>query len=360
LGVSKKATVIDIKKAYRKFARKYHPDLNPGDKIAEKKFKEITEAYEVLKDPKKRKHYDTFGSIGGDFRRGKAQSNFEGFDFNTSGSSSFGDLFETLFGAKGDLKTNTRVKTNKPSRGEDLRYSITLSFEDAAHGIETPIQIAHKEACADCKGRGIEKNSPKITCKICNGTGHLQKQTGFMKFSSLCNNCGGSGILPGKNCPVCHGQSRLDKVTKIMIKIPSGVDDNSKLRIAGKGNAGKFAGKPGDLIITIKVEPHKFFKRNGSNLEIILPVTFTEAALGSKIKVPALNGSTLLKIPPSTKSGQKFRIKNKGIPHPKTGSRGDLIIDIKIIPPPIKDIEIRELLKQMEEKAPYNPRKELE
>ncbi|MCK5058809.1 MAG: molecular chaperone DnaJ [Candidatus Aminicenantes bacterium] len=359
LGVNKKASFSEIKKVYRKLARKYHPDLNPGDAIAEKKFKEINQAYEILKDPEKRKQYDTFGSLGGNFGRSRGHSNFEGFDFTSTGSSSFGDIFETIFGS-GSQQSQTRGRDRKPEPGEDLLYSINLGFVDAAKGLETPIQVVRKEKCTTCSGKGIEPGSLKMTCPVCKGNGRIQKQTGFMKFASTCVNCGGSGFLPGENCRACHGEGRVDKVTRIKARIPAGVGNNSRVRIAGKGNAGKFGGAIGDLIITINVSLHKFFKRSGVNLEIILPVTYLEAALGAKVEVPTLNGETLLKIPPSTSSGQKLRIKNKGIINPKTKITGDMLIEIKIVPPPVKDIEVRRLLKEIEKKAPYNPRTGLE
>jgi molecular chaperone DnaJ len=358
LGVSRKASLSEIKKTYRKLARKYHPDLNPGDKAAEKKFKDITEAYEVLKDPEKRKHYDTYGSVGANFRTGgKGFTGFEGFDFNTTGSTSFSDIFETIFGAP---HSRARNKPRRAERGEDLHYSMSLSFIDAARGIEAPIQIVRKEVCTSCGGKGVERDSPKEACPICKGSGRIHKQTGAMKFASVCFNCGGTGYLPGKQCRACDGDGRKSKVTKIRARIPAGVDHNSKVRLAQKGNAGRYGGPSGDLIITINVSPHKFFKRNGANLEILLPVTYLEAAMGTKIEVPTLDGSTMLKIPPSTSSGQKMRLKGKGLTNPKTKSRGDMMIEIKIVPPPTKDIEVRRLLKEIEEKAPYNPRKELE
>lgn len=355
LGVSKKASLADIKKAYRRLARTYHPDLNPGDKVSEKKFKEVSEAYEVLKDPEKRKQYDMFGHVGGNFRgAGRSGSPFDGFDFTSSGSHSFGDIFQTIFGQSGP--TTGGQNRRKPEQGEDLRYSINLSFVDAAQGIETPIQLVRKQKCSSCDGKGIDPKASKITCPRCKGSGKVQKQTGFMKFSSPCGSCGGSGVIPGKNCDACAGEGRVDTVNKIRARIPAGVDNDSTVKLGGKGNAGRFGGPTGDLIITINVTGHKYFKRNGSNLEILLPITYMEAALGAKVEVPTLEGTALLKIPPGTSSSQKLRLKGKGIIHPKTKIKGDMIVEIKIVPPPTTDLEVRKLLKKIEKKAPYNPR----
>ncbi len=357
LDVGKKATLSEIKRAYRKLARKYHPDLNPGDKDAERKFKEITEAYEILRDPEKRKQYDLLGSVRGNYRPGKGGSPFEGFDFTTSGSSTFGDIFETIFGTA--TGTQGAKGQSRPELGEDLRYSINLNFMDAAHGIETPIQLVRKEVCTECSGKGVERNSSRVTCIHCNGSGKIQKQTGFMKFSSACSYCSGTGYVPGRQCSACNGEGRVDKVSKIRVRIPSGVDNESKVRITEKGNVGRLGGPPGDLIISINVSNHNFFRRSGSNLEVTVPITYMEAAMGAKIEVPTLEGSTILKIPPGTASGQKLRLKGKGIESPKSKAKGDMIVDIKIVPPPTTDIEVRRLLQKIEKKAPYNPRKDM-
>jgi len=359
LGVSRKATLNEIKKAYRKLARKYHPDLNPNDKRSEQKFKEINEAHETLKDPEKRKQYDTYGSVGPHVGDARANSNFEGFDFGSEGASSFGDIFETLFSNVGGGRPQANRRRRQAEAGEDLNYSMNLSFVDAASGIETPIQISHKELCQTCRGRGMAPGSSASTCPVCQGKGRVQKQTGFMRFGSPCPNCNGSGMLPGSPCPACGGDGRQERVARIRVRIPAGVDDGSKVRIPGKGNIGPLGGPAGDLIITIAVSPHPIFRRNGANLEITLPVTYSEAALGAKVEVPTLDGQALLKIPPGTVSGQKLRLKGKGVLHPKTREPGDMIIEIKIVPPSIKDLKVRDLLKEVERISPYNPRKEM-
>jgi molecular chaperone DnaJ len=356
LGVSRKATLSEIKKSYRKLARKYHPDLNPGDKTAEKKFKEISEAYEVLKDPKKRKEYDTFGTSGGNYRSSGRGSNFEGFDFSSTGSNSFGDIFETIFGNFNKGHSPGKSRRNTPVRGEDLVYAITLDFLDSIKGIELPIQITHKISCGDCKGKGIINKGKNSVCTTCSGTGKIEKQSGFMKFASPCPSCGGTGVNPGNICPKCNGEGRIDHLSKIRVKIPAGVKNNSRVKITGKGNAGRFGGHSGNLIIKITVTPHKFFKRIENDIELILPVTYTEAALGAKIEIPTIEGKTLLKIPPSTGSGQKLRLRKKGVLNPRTKVRGDMIIEIKIVPPPIKDIAVRKILKDLEIQIPYDPR----
>jgi len=365
LGISKSASINDIKKAYRKLARRYHPDLNPGDKAAEQKFKEINEAHETLKDPEKKKQYDLYGSLGARGGPGPGPGgtggggNFEGFDFSNSGSSSFGDIFETIFGNMGESAPRGARRGRKAERGEDLLYSMNLNFMDAAKGIETTIQVGHKQACPACKGKGVDPGSKQSTCPTCGGQGRVQKQTGFMKFGTICPNCGGSGVLPGAPCRACGGEGRAETTSRLRVRIPAGVDNDSKVRIAGKGNAGRNGGPEGDLIISIQVTPHKVFRRSGYDLEMSLPVTYSEAALGAKIEIPTLEGASLFKVPPGTASGQKLRLKGKGIANPKTRENGDLYVEVRIVPPSTKDLKVRELLKEIERISPYDPRQEL-
>jgi molecular chaperone DnaJ len=238
---------------------------------------------------------------------------------------------------------------------------MNLSFMDAAKGIETPIQISRKETCRTCggAGTGIDPGSSRITCPVCKGKGRVQRQTGFMKFGTVCGSCGGTGHLPGHPCRSCGGEGRAETTSRLRVRIPAGVDDGSKVRITAKGNAGTEGSPTGDLIIVIHVTPHHLFRRSGMNIELTLPVTYGEAALGAKLEIPTIDGPTMFKIPPGTASGQRLRLKGKGISVPKTGALGDMIVEIKIVPPSTKDIKVRELLKEIERVSPYDPRKDL-
>jgi len=355
LGVDRKASPADIKKAYRKLARKYHPDLNPGDKAAESRFKEIQEAYNVLSDPKKRAQYDRFGFIG-DVPPGAGggraySSGFEGFDFSGFGSSPFQDIFENLFGARSRTARPTR-----PERGEDLHYTMKVGFKDAVEGIRTRIRLTRMVSCSRCGGRGYIQGKGRTACAHCGGTGQASIQKGFMKFSSTCPACGGTGVSPGTECPDCHGSGLVPKSELIGVRIPAGVDTGSKVRIAGKGNAGRNGGPPGDLFITIEVDAHPYFKRQGKNIYVKVPVTVPEATLGAKIEVPTLWGKATIRIPPGTRSGQKFRIREKGAPIPGRKARGDEFVEVTIVPPPFEDQRIRELMEELRAVAPENPR----
>lgn len=354
LGVERKASLAEIKKAYRKLARKYHPDLNPGDKTAEAKFKEIQEAYSVISDSKKRSQYDQFGFIG-DMPPGGGQrtytSGFEGFDFSDYGASSFKDFFENIFGGGA-----TRQARTAPLRGEDLHYTMNVGFDDAIHGLQTKIRLTRMIACLNCGGRGYMETGSERKCSACGGSGRSFVQRGFMKFSSECPACGGTGAVPGQGCPHCRTQGLIQKTELISVRIPGGVDTGSKVRIQGKGNAGRNGGPPGDLYISIEVSPHSYFRREGPNIYMRLPITVPEATLGAKIEVPTLYGRTIIRIPPGTKSGQKFRLKEKGAPVPGRKVKGDQFVEVSIVPPPFNDQRIRELMKELERLSGENPR----
>jgi molecular chaperone DnaJ len=355
LGVERKATAAEIKKAYRKLARKYHPDLNPGDKTAEAKFKEIQEAYSVLSDPKKRSQYDQLGFVGEQPPPGTGprpySSGFEGFDFSGSGTSSFSDFFEGIFGGAARASP-----VGEPERGEDLHYAMKIGFEDAINGFQTRIQLTRMVVCPQCQGRGYIQASASRPCPSCGGTGRVQMQRGFMKFSTACPACQGTGRSRGEECRSCHGSGLVQKTELITVKIPSGVDSGSKVRVPGKGNAGRNGAPPGDLFISIDVASHSLFRREGANIYLKLPITVPEATLGAKIEVPTLYGKRTIKIPPGTKSGQKFRLKEMGAPVPGRRLRGDQFVEVSIVPPSFEDQRIRELMKELEKLSGENPR----
>jgi len=366
LGVPRTATLTEIKKAYRKLARKYHPDLNPGDKTAEAKFKEIQEAYSVLSDPKKRAQYDQFGFVGehppgaeagtgygagtGPFTGG-----FEGFDFSEYGTSSFRDFFENLFGG-----FREEGRASGPQRGEDLNYSMTISFADAINGLQTRIKVNRLVPCPVCGGSGYSTLGGERVCPDCHGSGRTYVQKGFMKFSSTCPTCLGTGRISGQVCSNCRGEGRVPGSETITVRIPKGVDNGSKVRIPGKGNAGLNGGPAGDLYINLEVTPHPFFKREGHNIYVRVPITVPEATLGAKIEVPTIYGEKKsIRIPPGTKSGQKFRIKGEGAPIVGRNSRGDMFVEVTIVPPSHLDQRVRELMKELERFYETNPRSNL-
>jgi molecular chaperone DnaJ len=359
LGVPKDAALADIKKAYRKLARKYHPDLNPGDKTAEARFKEIQEAYAVLGDAKKRSQYDQSGAAGGFPPEAEPGgpgrgAGFEGFDFSDYGSSTFRDFFENLFGGGGGPG---RTPRRGPERGEDLQYAMTIGFEDAIRGVEARVQVNRLAACGACGGHGqAAADGRKKPCPSCGGSGRGTVQRGFMKFSSACPACGGSGESPGEGCRACGGQGAVPKSDLITVRIPAGVDNGSKVRVPGRGNAGRHGGPPGDLYIAIEVSPHPQFRREGADISIKVPITVPEATLGAKIEVPTLWGRTTIRIPPGTRSGQKFRIKEQGAPAAGRKTRGDQYVEVSIVPPPFEDQRVRELMKELEKVSGPSPR----
>jgi len=353
LGVPRGASLSEVKKAYRKLARKYHPDLNPGDKTAEARFKEIQEAYSVLSDPKKRAQYDQFGFVGNVPPGAEQASNFsgfEGFDFSDYGSATFRDFFESFFGGR------AARPTFEAERGEDLHYTMKLGFEDAINGVQTKIRLTRLVPCSACGGRGYLSSGAPNRCPTCGGRGRTTIQRGFMRFASECPTCGGTGRLPGAACSVCHGEGRVQAAETINVRIPAGVDTGSKVRIAGKGNAGRQGGPAGDLYISIEVSPHSLFQREGSNIYLKVPITISEATLGAKIDVPTLSGKTMIRIPPGTKSGQKFRIKGLGVPTAGGKGRGDQLVEVTIVPPPFNDQRVRELMRELERVVSENPR----
>jgi molecular chaperone DnaJ len=363
LGVPRGASAAEIKKAYRKLARRFHPDLNPGDKSAEARFKEIQEAYSVLNDPKKKAQYDQFGFVG-DFPPGGPGAGpgpdvdfgpgFEGFDFSETGTSSIRDLFENLFNVGGGR--SGRQARRGPERGEDLHYGLTVGFEDAVRGLQTRLRVTRLVPCEACRGTGAAAGAAEKSCPQCGGKGRMTMQRGYMKFSGVCPTCRGSGKLSKDVCRSCDGEGRAQRSELITVRIPGGVDNGSKVRVPGKGNAGRNGGPAGDLIISIEVAPHPFFKREGADIHVRVPVSVPEATLGAKIDVPTLSGKATIRIPPGTKSGQKFRIKGEGVAGPGRKTKGDQFVEVFIVPPPFENQRVRELMKELQAVSGSNPR----
>jgi molecular chaperone DnaJ len=371
LGVPRKATAKDIRTAFRKLARKYHPDLNPGDKSAEEKFKQLQEAYDVLSDTKKRQMYDQYGfysenaspsgySGGTDAGGGDVNFDFGGFDFGGqpgsggagSSSSSFRDLFSQFFG--GHRGAATMEPEHEP--GGDLEYQIEIDFWDAVRGAVKRLQITRMDTCETCHGTGAV-GTPQ-TCPTCNGTGSIQQTAGKMRFNVPCSRCGGTGKLRTM-CPTCGGEGRVRRTETIEVRIPPGVANGGRVRVPGKGNSGTMGAPAGDLYLRVVVRPHEFFERRGDDLYTKVPVTVPEASLGAKIEVPTIDGRSLVRIPPGTNCGRTLRLKEKGVPHGKSGARGDQYVEIQIVVPEPTDERVRTLMKELEEVAPMDPRKNL-
>jgi molecular chaperone DnaJ len=347
LGVPKNASEEDLKKAYRKLARKYHPDLNPGDKAAETRFKEITEAHEILTDAEKRRNYDQFGDPNGPAAQMGGQGfDFSGFDFGgPGGSGGFGDFFQHFGGSGG----RRRERPAGPKPGEDLQHLVRISFRDAFQGTKLPLNITRTETCRGCQGTGEAPGAAKSSCSACNGRGFVEHGMGFLKSRYECEACGGTG-RKAPACTECQGRGRNPKYETVTVAIPAGVEDGTKLRVAGKGEAGRRGGGSGDLYLSIQVEADPHFERKGANLYVKLPISFTEAALGAKVEIPTPDGETIIKIPPGTQSGSRLRLKGKGMPIPRTDKqRGDLFAEIQVLTPQIQDERSKELLRELGE-----------
>jgi molecular chaperone DnaJ len=395
LGVKKSASTDDIRKAFRKLARKYHPDVNPGDKTAEEKFKTISEANEVLSDPKKRKIYDQLGFYSdnidpaaaeayarqggtpGGFPGGQPGGNatgsagaggvpfdFGGFDFSdlfegggrgkrasSSSRGGFRDIFSSIFDRGG------AAAAEGPEPGSDLEYQVNVPFWTAIRGGVMRLNITRRETCGSCHGSGFVE-APGV-CPQCHGKGTIEQTGGRMKFNVQCPRCHGTG----KNistCPTCHGEGTIERTEPLEVRIKAGTRDGQRIRLAGKGNAGSHGGPPGDLYVIIKTGDHPVFHRDGDDIRLTVPVTATEAALGAKIEVPTIDGRTLLKIPPGTQSGQRLRLREKGVPSAtKEGVRGDEIVEVKITVPMPRDEKTKELLRELARLNPEDPRVEL-
>ncbi len=340
LGLTKGASENDIKRAYKRLASKHHPDKNQGSKEAEEKFKEINEAYEVLGDDQKRAAYDQYGHAA--FEQGGGAGGFGGGFGGADFGDMFGDIFGDIFGGGG--RGRQRVV-----RGEDLRYDLEITLEEAVKGTTKDIQINTLAHCDSCGGSGAEKGSKVETCPHCHGSGRIRRQQGFFVSESICPTCHGSGKKIEKPCRSCHGEGRVHKKENLSVKIPAGVDTGNQLRLAGKGAAGENGAPAGDLYVVIHVREHNIFERDGNNLYCEVPISFTTAALGGEIEVPTLDGRVKLKIPAETQTGKLFRMRGKGVASTRSGYAGDLICRIVVETPVNLTSEQKELLQKLEE-----------
>jgi molecular chaperone DnaJ len=322
LGVDRSAGADEIKASYRKLALAYHPDRNPGNKEAEEKFKEAAEAYEVLRDPQKRNIYDNYGHQG---LQGTGFSGFRGFEDIFS---SFSDIFEDFFGFGGGMRSRAAAR-----RGADLRYDLSIGFMDAAFGTDKEIEIERLQSCTTCQGTGCESGTYPEDCPQCGGTGQISRSQGFFSIRTTCPQCRGEGRSIRYPCPDCRGTGQVERRQKVSVKIPAGVDTDTRLRLTGEGESGNRGGPPGDLYVFINVEPHNFFKRNNYDIICQVPISFVQAALGADIDVPTLKEVKKLHIPKGTQPGDVFRFKGEGIPSLRGYGRGDQIMQVLVKTP---------------------------
>ncbi|MBN2467485.1 MAG: molecular chaperone DnaJ [Deltaproteobacteria bacterium] len=347
LGVQRDASNGEIKKRYRQIALQYHPDRNPGDKEAEEKFKEAAEAYEVLRDPEKRSLYDRFGHDG---LKGTGFTGFSGFEDIFS---SFGSIFEDFFGLGGRTRSRTA-----PQSGADLRYDLKISFLEAAFGVEKKITVDKMHRCDSCHGSGARHGTKPETCPTCSGRGQVMHSQGFFSISTSCPHCHGEGTIVREPCSRCNGTGKIKKSKSQMVKIPAGVENGTRLRLAGEGEEGLRGGPPGDLYVVLFVEAHEFFERRGDDIACHLSISFAEAALGGEVEAPTLEGKTSVSIPRGTPTGKVFRLKGLGIPHLKGHGRGDEYVQVVVTVPTKLTKRQEELLQEFAEASGETSRQE--
>jgi molecular chaperone DnaJ len=349
LGVDRKARLSDIKRAYRKLARKYHPDLNPSDKRAEERFKEITQAYDVLADPQKRKAYDLQLQTGGADARSSGGSQPWAHDFETTfdlgdlgGFGNVSSFVSEILGGRGGSRSRPG-----PVRGDDVTHTVSIGFFDALRGLTTPLSIDAESPCPRCGGSGSVPSRVRRPCPDCAGTGRISHTSGTLRFASGCQRCQGEGTLGSEGCGNCQGRGVLVRKESIRVHIPAGVDNGSRVRVPGRGRAGRNGGPPGDLFIVTQVAAHPFFRRIGDNIHCTVPITVSEAALGTRIEVPTIDGRASVRIPPGTENGQKFRLRGKGAPLLRGSGRGDEYVEVRVTTPRAVDERTRALLREL-------------
>jgi molecular chaperone DnaJ len=339
LGVPRDASLVDVKRAYRRLARRFHPDINPGDRAAAARFREIMEAYETLSDPDRRRRYDLLGYQPEP--ESAAPLGFEGFDFSAgvraNQESTFGDLFA-------DVLRRERLRV-APQRGADLHASLSLGFEEALRGVERPVTVTRHDRCVMCEGTGGVGASDSA-CVQCQGSGALRSARGHMVFSQTCPRCAGAGVERRQRCPGCGGTGVQPRTERVPVRLPAGITDGARLRLAEKGHAGLHGGSCGDLYVTVHVEPHPSYWREGDDLHLVVPVAIHEAALGARIEVATPEGTARMRVPPGTQSGQRFRLRGRGAPSVQHGRRGDLVVEIRLVLPRLLDERSKELLRE--------------
>ena len=359
LSLSRNASQDDIKKAYRRLARKYHPDINPGDRVSEDRFKALQEAYAVLSDKARRKAYDQFGDARAGGWQPTPGGGFQGFQGAGSGDfgksfSGFGDIFSDLFGGRRRQRASPETQ-----RGDDIDYHLSIPFLEAVRGTRARISFSRQIVCKECSGSGSQTRSRMSGCPTCNGKGKVEQRHGTMTFSTNCPHCLGSGRLRLGNCGACAGAGRSTLDETLTVRIPAGVNTGSRVRVAGKGNGGLNGGPAGNLYLVVNVQVHDYFRREGKNVFCCIPVSLSEALLGARIEVPTVDGKAWLNIPAGTQSGQKFRLRGRGAPDLKGQSRGDQLVEVKLVLPSIADQRSRTLLKELSQLNPQSPRKDM-
>jgi molecular chaperone DnaJ len=342
LQVSKTASDQELKTAYRKLAMQYHPDRNPDNPEAEAKFKECSEAYSILSDGEKRAAYDRYGHAA--FPGGGAGG---GSPFQGGFSGDMGDIFGDIFGEMFNMGGNRRA--SRTQRGRDLRYDMSLEFEQAVFGVEKEITIRRAETCEDCRGTGAAKGKQAATCPQCKGSGQMRFQQGFFSVARTCPQCSGTGTIVTDPCKTCAGQTTIEREHTLLVKVPAGVEQDTRIRYSGEGESGRFGGPAGDLYVVLNVKKHKFFERDGDDLHCVMPVSFPQAALGTDLEIETLEGAETIKVPEGTQSGREFRLRGKGVPHLNERGKGDLIVEIRVATPTKLTKAQKELMKQLSE-----------